>query len=141
MEYFCFFLREILIKRKALSNQALSTAVDPRLWNKVKKRVVKSRLNKKGTRKDPSIAKKTRGHLVFLQTTDLIPNRLKLTKNSRLEFASLVYFNNYKKKIFPSIHSITEDYFEQEINTIYCENGEFIEQGKTVALLKLEKEI
>jgi len=135
------FLREILIKRKALSNQTLSTVIDPRQWKNVKKKVVKGRLNKKGTRKDSAIAKKTRGHLVFLQTTDLIPNRLKLTKNSRLEFASLIYFNNYKKKIFPSIHSITEDYFEQEINTIYCENGEFIEQGKTVALLKLEKEI
>lgn len=75
--------------------------IDPRQWKNVKKKVVKGRLNKKGTRKDSAIAKKTRGHLVFLQTTDLIPNRLKLTKNSRLEFASLIYFNNYKKKYFP----------------------------------------
>ena len=66
---------------------------------------------------------------------------MKLTFDSRLEFASLRYFDKYKKRISPFIHSITEDYFEQEINNIYCENGEFIEQGKTIALLKLEKEI
>jgi DNA-directed RNA polymerase subunit beta' len=37
--------------------------------------------------------------------------------------------------------SITEGYFEQEVNNIFCKNREFIEAGKTVGLLNLEKAI
>ena len=120
------FLREILIKRKASSKPAFSTVVSPQQWKKLKKRAPRKNLE---------------GPLMFCQNTNLIPNQMKLTFDSRLEFASLRYFDKYKKRISPFIHSITEDYFEQEINNIYCENGEFIEQGKTIALLKLEKEI
>jgi DNA-directed RNA polymerase subunit beta' len=39
------------------------------------------------------------------------------------------------------IHSITEDYFEQEVNSVYCKNGEFIEKGEIIGLLNFEKEI
>ena len=39
------------------------------------------------------------------------------------------------------IHSITEDYFEQEVNSMYCKNGEFIEKGEVIGLLNFEKEI
>lgn len=118
------FLRQILVKRiekNPLSKQGLPTTVPPQHWKCVKKYCD--------------------SHLIFCQNTNLITNQLKLTYNSRLEFASLVYFNKYKKRIFPRIHAITEDYFEREVNNLYCENGEFIEQGKTIALLKLEKEI
>ena len=40
-----------------------------------------------------------------------------------------------------SLYSITEDYFEQESNSLFCKNTEFIEAGKTIGLLNLEKEI
>jgi DNA-directed RNA polymerase subunit beta' len=39
------------------------------------------------------------------------------------------------------LYSITEDYFEQESNSVFCKNNEFIEPGKTLGLLNLEKEI
>jgi DNA-directed RNA polymerase subunit beta' len=39
------------------------------------------------------------------------------------------------------IYSITEDYFEQDANSVFCKNSEFIENGETLGLLKLEKEI
>ena len=39
------------------------------------------------------------------------------------------------------LHSITEDYFEQDVNSVFCKNSEFIETGETIGLLNLEKEI
>ena len=39
------------------------------------------------------------------------------------------------------LYSITEDFIEQEVNSVFCQNGEFIERGKTIGLLNLEKEI
>lgn len=39
------------------------------------------------------------------------------------------------------LYSITEDYFEQDVNSVFCQNNEFIEEGKTIGLLNLEKEI
>jgi DNA-directed RNA polymerase subunit beta' len=39
------------------------------------------------------------------------------------------------------LQSITENYFEQEVNSVFCKNREFIEAGKTLGLLNLEKEI
>lgn len=118
------FLREMLIKRKTLSKPTFSTTVPPQ-YHKLDK--------------DEDLD--FEAPLIFCQSTNLVPNHMKLAFDSRLEFASLKYFENYRKSIFPFIHSITEDYFEQEINDLYCEDGEFMEQGETIALLKLEKEI
>lgn len=39
------------------------------------------------------------------------------------------------------LYAITEDYFEQDVNSVFCKNGEFIENGETIGLLNLEKEI
>jgi len=39
------------------------------------------------------------------------------------------------------LYSITEDYFEQDVNSVFCKNSEFIENGETIGLLNLEKEI
>ena len=39
------------------------------------------------------------------------------------------------------LYSITEDFFEQEVNSVFCKNNEFIETGKTIGFLNLEKEI
>jgi hypothetical protein len=39
------------------------------------------------------------------------------------------------------LYSITEDYFEQDVNSVFCKNSEFIETGETMGLLNLEKEI
>jgi DNA-directed RNA polymerase subunit beta' len=39
------------------------------------------------------------------------------------------------------VYAITEDYFEQDVNSVFCKNSQFIESGETLGLLKLEKEI
>ena len=39
------------------------------------------------------------------------------------------------------LYSITEDFFEQDVNSVFCKNSEFIEDGETIGLLNLEKEI
>ena len=56
-----------------------------------------------------------------------------------MEFASISLLEYPFKTI--GIHSITEDYFEQEVNSVYCKNGEFVENGQTLGLLNFEKEI
>ena len=48
-------------------------------------------------------------------------------------------FNKSTKSI--GVYSITEDFFEQDVNSVFCKNSEFIENGETLGLLKLEKEI
>ena len=57
---------------------------------------------------------------------------------------SLLRFSEHPfKKSTKSVglYSITEDFFEQETNSVFCKNKEFIEAGKTLGLLNLEKEI
>ena len=39
------------------------------------------------------------------------------------------------------LYSITEDFFEQELNSVFCQNNQFLEDGDTIGLLNLEKEI
>jgi hypothetical protein len=34
------------------------------------------------------------------------------------------------------LYSITEDYFEQDVNSVFCKNSEFIETGETLGLEK-----
>jgi hypothetical protein len=48
-------------------------------------------------------------------------------------------FQNQPKQL--ELYSITEDYFEQDVNSVFCKNTEFVEAGKTIGLLNLEKEI
>ena len=39
------------------------------------------------------------------------------------------------------LHSITEDFFAEEFNSVFCQNNQFLEDGDTIGLLNLEKEI
>ena len=39
------------------------------------------------------------------------------------------------------LYSITEDYFEHELNSVFSRDSEFIENGEVIGLLNLEKEI
>jgi len=77
--------------------------------------------------------------IMFMKSSEFISNQLKTSKNYPLEFASVSLLEYPFKTI--GIHSITEDYFEQEVNSVYCKNGEFVENGQTIGLLNFEKEI
>lgn len=77
---------------------------------------------------------------MFLKSSELITNKVKnsnLSKNALI----LVKFLNYPFNKSIGIHSITDDYFEQEMNSVYCKNGDFVENGQTIGLLNFEKEI
>ena len=80
---------------------------------------------------------------LLMQSSDLVPNKFKESKNEDYQL-TLVKFLEYPfKRSTKSIglYSITEDYFEQEVNSVFCKNSEFIEEGDTIGLLNLEKEI
>ena len=77
--------------------------------------------------------------IMFMKNSGFISNQLKTQKNYPMEFASISLLEYPFKTI--GIHSITEDYFEQEVNSVYCKNGEFVENGQTLGLLNFEKEI
>ena len=77
---------------------------------------------------------------LLLKRSGLVSNRIKEnepSQNNLIGFKFLKY--PFNKSI--GIHSITEDYFEQEVNSVYCKNGEFIEKGEVIGLLNFEKEI
>lgn len=80
---------------------------------------------------------------LLLQSSDTIKNESKdnHTINSQL---TLVKFREHpfsKANKSIGLYSITEDYFEQDVNSVFCKNTEFIENGETIGLLNLEKEI
>ena len=80
---------------------------------------------------------------LLLQSSDMIQNQYKDNneKNSQLTLVKFVEhpFSKTNKSI--GLYSITEDYFEQDANSVFCKNSEFIENGETIGLLNLEKEI
>jgi DNA-directed RNA polymerase beta' subunit len=82
---------------------------------------------------------------ILLQNSELIlnPNR-QTTSNSDKNQLTLVKFLEHpftKSTKAVGLYSITEDYFEQDMNSVFCKNTEFIDSGKTLGLLNLEKEI
>jgi DNA-directed RNA polymerase subunit beta' len=79
--------------------------------------------------------------LLFMKSSDLQTNPLKQdnTTSSSLVLATLLRSELYT--FTRGIHSLTEDYFEQEVNSVFCKNGEFVENGQTIGLLNFEKEI
>ena len=77
---------------------------------------------------------------LLLKSSELIPNKIKKTASLDINLTGLKFLKfPFNKSI--GIHSITEDYFEQEVNNVYCKNGEFIEKGEVIGLLNFEKEI
>lgn len=90
-------------------------------------------------KKNSSWIKKRRTHYsVFLKNSDLTSNNLKISEVKNL---LRVQFFGYPFSKSIGIHSITDDYFEQEVNSVFCKNGEFVADGQTIGLLNFEKEI
>ena len=80
---------------------------------------------------------------LLLQSSETIKNEYKNNNkiNSQLTLVKFIEhpFSKTNKSI--GLYSITEDYFEQDVNSVFCKNTEFIENGETIGLLNLEKEI
>jgi DNA-directed RNA polymerase beta'' subunit len=80
---------------------------------------------------------------LLLQSSGFSKNQYKsLTKSdSKLVLVKCLEHPFIKAAKSVGLYSITEDYFEQEVNNVFCQNSEFIETGETIGLLNLEKEI
>ena len=93
------------------------------------------------TKKNAPWVKKRRIHYsVLLKNSELIGNNFKSLNYNNLDFVRVQFFGYpFSKSI--GIHSLTDDYFEQEVNTVFCKNGEFVADGQTIGLLNFEKEI
>jgi DNA-directed RNA polymerase subunit beta' len=81
------------------------------------------------------------GRTLLLQSSDLIENSNKKSLNYQLTLLKFVEQPFTKSTKAIGLYSITEDYFEKDVNSVFCKNTEFIEAGKTIGLLNLEKEI
>lgn len=81
-----------------------------------------------------------------LSKTILVQNSVNHPRNvstsqqdwSLLQFGQQLF--NYSRKAF-GIQAITEDYFEPEVNSVFCENEEFLDEATPVGSVNLEKEI
>jgi len=82
---------------------------------------------------------------LLMRSSKLNRNKYKSNKlgNSEYQLTLLKFIEHPFVKSTKSIglYSITEDHFEQDVNIVFCKNNEFIEAGKTIGFLNLEKEI
>jgi DNA-directed RNA polymerase subunit beta' len=80
---------------------------------------------------------------LLIQSSSLVKNHYNNSENYNRNLTLVKFVEQPFSKVNKSIglYSITEDYFEQDVNSVFCKNSEFIEIGKTIGLLNLEKEI
>ena len=80
---------------------------------------------------------------LLMQSSELVKNQYKTSTNLDYQLVLIKFleypFHKATKAI--GLYSVTEDYFEQDVNSVFCKNSEFIEDGETIGLLNLEKEI
>ena len=81
--------------------------------------------------------------MLLIKSSDIVENKFNESKNSYSQLALIKFVEHCFKKSKKSIglYSITEDFFEQAVNSVFCKNNQFIEDGETIGLLNLEKEI
>nr|YP_010276989.1 RNA polymerase beta'' subunit [Thalassionema frauenfeldii]UHY40512.1 RNA polymerase beta'' subunit [Thalassionema frauenfeldii]UHY40899.1 RNA polymerase beta'' subunit [Thalassionema frauenfeldii] len=71
-------------------------------------------------------------------------DRILLLRNYKSSCLTFIKFMEYpftKSMKSVGLYSITEDLFQQELNSVFCYNNQFLEDGDTIGLLNLEKEI
>ena len=127
-------------------NGKLYSCLIPRFYKKftINKMGEKSKFSSiLGDPKSEKFVFQKRERTLLIQTSELIPNNIKQLKNSKFQLALVKFLEYPFEKSTKSIglYSITEDHFEQEVNSLFCKNGEFIEDGETIGLLNFEKEI
>lgn len=82
---------------------------------------------------------------LLMQSSEVMTNQNKINNlqeiNSQLALLKFVEQPFTKTTKSVGLYSVTEDYFEQDVNSVFCKNTEFVEAGRTIGLLNLEKEI
>nr|YP_009497355.1 RNA polymerase beta' subunit [Biddulphia biddulphiana]AWT40068.1 RNA polymerase beta' subunit [Biddulphia biddulphiana] len=96
------------------------------------------------------LQKKRKKRTLLLQNSGLTSNQFKDLNNLNYKLILVQLRQDIKlEEIYKTyginklldIYSLTDDYFEQETNYLYCRNGEFVDSNKTIGLLNFEKEI
>jgi DNA-directed RNA polymerase subunit beta' len=89
------------------------------------------------------IASKKMDRTLLMQSFKTLKNQYTNLKSSDYQLILLKFLEQPFTKATKAIgvYSITEDYFEQDVNSVFCKNSEFIEKGEIIGLLNLEKEI
>ena len=84
-----------------------------------------------------------RNRILFLQNFKTTNNKIKLKNQFKYQLMLLKFVEHPFSKSNRSVglYSLTEDYFEKDVNSLFCKNKDFIEAGTTIGLLHLEKEI
>ena len=75
---------------------------------------------------------------LLMQSSETISNN---SISSRLTLIKFLEYPFTKATKSIGLYSITEDFFEQDLNSVFCQNNQFLENGDTIGLLNLEKEI
>jgi len=81
---------------------------------------------------------------LLLQSSEIVKNKYRSSEILQYQLTLVKFIEEQPfKKTTKSVglYSITEDYFEQDVNSVFCKNNEFIETDETIGLLNLEKEI
>ena len=80
---------------------------------------------------------------LLLQSAETIKNNFRVSETLNYQLILVKFLEQPFLKTTKAVglHAITEDYFEQDVNSVFCKNSEFIETGETIGLLNLEKEI
>ena len=80
---------------------------------------------------------------LLLQSSNTIQNKYKKINELDYQITLVKFIEHpfFKTNRSIGLYSITEDYFEQEVNSLFCKHNEFIENDETIGLLNLEKEI
>ena len=130
------------------NNGKLYSCLIPQFFKKftVKNKKSKQKLNqllRSTTSNNLSLKKVDR--TLLLKSSEMITNKTKLESKTESDY-QLTLLNFIEQPFTKStksvgLYSITEDYFEQDVNSVFCKNTEFIEAEKTIGLLNLEKEI
>ena len=124
----------------------LYSSLIPTFYKKLSINKISSQLTCRKYKKTKKKSKKKSDKLertLLIKSLDRVNNKFKKTKNSlpQLELIQIIQDAKTKAKEFMSLYSITEEFFDQDLNSVFCKNSQFIEDGETIGLLNLEKEI
>jgi hypothetical protein len=80
---------------------------------------------------------------LLFQSSEIVKNQYQSSEKLTYQLTLIKFVEHSFIKATKSVglYSITEDYFEQDLNSVFCKNSEFIDTGETMGLLNLEKEI
>ena len=116
----------IIVKTSLIHNQNFETNVLTKLkFISANKKLIKKKINKL---------------YVFFKTSNLSSNYIRNGLNSENNLMLLKIVNtSFQNSI--GIYPITENFFDEDYNNVFCKNNQFIENSQTLGLLTFEKEI